>query len=134
MGRHPIQNASKQLQVCYIEECEHGADKKGKIIRDVGAESTRQKKQRKTIADRLGRFQEALAIARDHGLLAGGRTEVLRGRMPKALVEEAKARSGATSDTQLLELALATVAVIDDYPAWLLSQTGTVRKDLDLEF
>ncbi len=65
-----------------------------RIIRDVGAESKRQNRQRKTIVDRLGRFQEALAIARDHGLLAGGRTEVLRGRMPKALVEEAKARSG----------------------------------------
>jgi hypothetical protein len=81
-----------------------------------------------------GRFEEALTIARQSGLLEGARTRILRGRMPKALVERAKARSGADSDTQLIEVALANLAVADEYPAWLLSQTGTVSEDLDLEF
>jgi len=80
------------------------------------------------------RFQDALTIAREAGLLHGARTELVRGRMPKALVAKAKARAGVESDTKLIELALANLAVADDYAAWLLSQQGTISKDLDLEF
>jgi hypothetical protein len=54
--------------------------------------------------------------------------------MPKALVARAKARTGVQSDTKLIEMALATLAVADEYPDWLISQRGTVSKDLDLEF
>jgi len=54
--------------------------------------------------------------------------------MPNALVQKAKASSGVHSDTELIEVALANLAVADDYPAWLLSQRGTVSKDADLEF
>ena len=83
---------------------------------------------------KTGRFQEVLAIAREKGLLKGARTEVVRGRMPKALVAKAKARSGVESDTKLIEIALANLAVADEYPTWLLSQQGSISKDLDLEF
>jgi hypothetical protein len=38
------------------------------------------------------------------------------------------------TDTELIEVALAAVAVADEYTAWLLTQSGTVPKDLDLEF
>jgi hypothetical protein len=85
-------------------------------------------------AARSDRFQDALTIAREAGLLAGAKTEVVRGRMPKALVRKAKATSGARSDTELIELALANLAVADQYPDWLLSQQGTVSKEVDLEF
>lgn len=81
-----------------------------------------------------GRFRDALAIAKETGLLKGSRTELLRGRMPKALVAKARARTGIRSDTALIEVALATVAVADEYATWLLTQSGTVGKDLDLEF
>jgi hypothetical protein len=54
--------------------------------------------------------------------------------MPKALVLKAKATSGARSDTELIEMALANLAVADQYPDWLLSQRGTVGKETDLEF
>jgi hypothetical protein len=83
---------------------------------------------------RRGRFQEVLTIAREKGLLKGARTELVRGRMPKALVAKAKARSGVESATKLIEIALANLAVADEYPAWLLSQQGSISKDLDLEF
>jgi hypothetical protein len=75
-----------------------------------------------------------LAIASEIGLLKGTRTKVVRGRMPEALVEKAKARTGIRSDTDLLEVALANLAVADDFPEWLLSRKGTVNKELDLEF
>jgi hypothetical protein len=83
---------------------------------------------------KIGRFQEVLSIAREKGLLKGTRTELIRGRMPKALVAKAKARSGVESDTKLIEIALANLAVADEYPTWLLSQQGSISKDLDLEF
>ena len=60
--------------------------------------------------------------------------EVLTGRMPKALVEKAKAASGARSDTELIEMALANLAVADQYCDWLLARRGTVKKETDLEF
>ncbi len=80
------------------------------------------------------RFLDALTIAKETGLLQGSRTKLVRGRMPKALVARAKARTGVQSDTKLIEVALATLAVADEYPAWLLAQRGTVSGDLDLEF
>jgi hypothetical protein len=83
---------------------------------------------------RSDRFHEALTIARHAGLLRGTKTEVVRGRMPEALVRKAKATSGARSDTELIEIALANLAMADQYPDWLLSQRGTVGKDLELEF
>jgi hypothetical protein len=54
--------------------------------------------------------------------------------MPKALVEKAKARTGIQSDTELIEVALANLAVADEFPNWLLSQRASISKDLDLEF
>jgi hypothetical protein len=83
---------------------------------------------------RPDRFHDALTIASETGLLRGAKTEVVRGRMPKALVLKAKATSGARSDTELIEMALANLAVADQYPDWLLSQQGTVGKEADLEF
>ena len=80
------------------------------------------------------RFADALAIARETGLLRGSRTKLVRGRMPDALVAKAKARSGVQSDTELIEVALANLAVADEYAGWLLAQRGKVSKDVDLEF
>ena len=80
------------------------------------------------------RLKDVLVIAKEAGLLKGTRTKVVRGRMPEALVNKAKARTGIKKDTDLLEVALANLAVADDFPEWLLSQKGTVNKDLDLEF
>ena len=80
------------------------------------------------------RFRDALTIAEETGLLKGVRTELVRGRMPKALVAKAKARTGVQSNTKLIEVALANLAVADEYPDWRISQHGTVSKDIDLDF
>jgi hypothetical protein len=73
-------------------------------------------------------------IAEREGLLRGERTKVLRGRMPEALVSEAKKRTGIESDTDLIEVALANIAVADDYAEWLLSRRGSVDSRITLEF
>jgi hypothetical protein len=80
------------------------------------------------------RFQEVLTVAKERGLLSGSRTHVVRGRMPVGLVEQAKLKSGITSESKLIEVALANLAVSDDYAQWLLSQRGTIPAELDLEF
>jgi len=80
------------------------------------------------------KLKDILTIAEEKGLFRGTRTKVVRGRMPEALVSQAKARTGIKSDTDLLELALANLAVADDYLEWLLSRRGTVSQDIDLEF
>ncbi len=77
---------------------------------------------------------EVLAVAEQRGLLSGARTHVIRGRMPVSLVEQAKMRSGISSDSKLLEAALANLAVADDYAQWLLAQRGTIHPELNLEF
>lgn len=81
-----------------------------------------------------GRLGDALSIAEEQGLLSGGRTLIVRGRMPSLLVEQAKKKTGIQSDSKLIEAALASLAVADEYAEWLLAQRGTVSKDLDLEF
>lgn len=80
------------------------------------------------------KFHDVLVIAEREGLLRGERTKVLRGRMPEALVSEAKKRTGIESDTDLIEVALANIAVADDYAEWLLSRRGSVDSGVPLEF
>src|SRR6266851_5414627 len=80
----------------------------------------------------LGPLREVLTIAEERGLLSGSRTHVLRGRMPVGLVQQAKLKSGISSDSKLLEAALANLAVSDDYAQWLLAQRGTINPELDL--
>jgi len=75
-----------------------------------------------------------MVIAEQEGLLRGDRTQVVRGRMPEALVTRAKKRTGINSDTDLIEVALANIAVEDDYADWLLSRRGAVSREVDLEF
>lgn len=83
---------------------------------------------------RSNRLREVMTIAEKEGLLEGERTQVIRGRMTRALVARAKNRTGIVSDTDLIEVALANIAVADDYTDWLLSQRGTIPAGVDLEF
>jgi hypothetical protein len=75
-----------------------------------------------------------MVIAEREGLLHGERTQIVRGRMPEALVARAKKRTGIISDTDLIEVALANIAVADDYADWLLSRRGGVDREAELEF
>ena len=71
------------------------------------------------------RMRDAVAIASEKGLLDGGRTVMLRGRMPAELVKTAKLKTGIESDSKLIEAALANLAVEEDYWDWFISQRGT---------
>jgi hypothetical protein len=80
------------------------------------------------------RVRNLLLMAEERGLLEGNRTHIIRGRMPVGLVAEAKRNSGITSDSKLLEAALANLALEDNYWAWMRKHRGTVSPELDLEF
>jgi hypothetical protein len=71
---------------------------------------------------RFSKLRDVMVIAEKKGLLRGKRTQVIRGGMPEALVKRAIKRTGIVSDTELIEVALANIAVADDYTDWLLSR------------
>jgi hypothetical protein len=79
------------------------------------------------------RRSAVLATAHELGLLAGARNRIA-GRIRKQLLAAAKARSGIRSDTELLEYALARVALEDDFGRKLSAREGRVPPDIDLEF
>ncbi len=79
------------------------------------------------------RRSAVLETAKDAGLLAGARGRIA-GRIRKQLVDAAKARSGIGSDTELIEYALARVALEDDFGPKLIAREGRVPRDIDLEF
>ncbi len=94
---------------------------------------------RKVPARRLGatkrlnaRGHAILSAATVAGYLRGEKTERIGGRVTRKLLAAAKAKSGLTSQTELLEYALSKVAIEDDYGETLLSMKGTVPDDVEL--
>ena len=79
------------------------------------------------------RRSEIPETARREGLLAGVNDRIAA-RIRKPLIDAAKARSGIKSDTELLEYALACVALEDDFGKKLVARAGSIPKDIDLEF
>jgi hypothetical protein len=83
---------------------------------------------------RRNRTDLIMSEARSAGLVGGPKDAVIRGRVSKALVKAARKRAGAMSDTELLELALSSLALADDFGEKFLKRKSTVDPDLDLEF
>lgn len=72
----------------------------------------------------LGAAKEGLTSAKD-GRIAG--------RVSADLIAAAKARTGLRSDTELVEFALANVALSDDFAQVFRDVRGTVDPDLNFE-
>jgi hypothetical protein len=70
--------------------------------------------------------------ARELGLL-GGDNGRIGGRVRRQLVAAAKKKSGIASDTELLQYALAKVALEDDFGVKLVRRKGRITQDIDLE-
>jgi predicted nucleic acid-binding protein len=84
---------------------------------------------------RFSKLREVMVIAEKKGLLRSNRTQLIRGGMPEALVERARKRTGIVSDTKLIKVALANIAVAEDYSGWLLSRHGlSARQIVTSEF
>ncbi len=78
------------------------------------------------------RRHATLDQARAAGLLGQAKSARIAGRVSARLVAAAKKRAGITSDTDVIEIALATLALEDDFGAKLVRRKGSVPKDLDL--
>ncbi len=74
----------------------------------------------------------ALEAARSDRLFEGEKTHLLSARLNERLVAAAKERTGVTSDTRLVELALASLAAGDDFGEWLVSQGGRLKANFDI--
>jgi hypothetical protein len=79
------------------------------------------------------RVDAVIAAAERSGLM-GEKTGRIGGRVSPALIEQAKKLTGIESDTELLQFALASVALEDDFLATFRKLKGTVDPSLDLEF
>lgn len=79
------------------------------------------------------RRRTVIDTARRLGLL-DGESGRIGARIKHRLVAAAKDTCGITSDTELLEYALAKVAIEDDFGAKLVGRKGRITKDIDLEF
>ena len=73
-----------------------------------------------------------LEQAKAAGLLGAAKNTRVSGRVPSELIEAAKKRAHVTSDTELLELALARLALEDDFGVRLVARKGSVPSDIDL--
>jgi hypothetical protein len=78
------------------------------------------------------RRRSVVAAAKAAGFLAGEKS-ALGARVPRQLLERAKEGAGISSTTDLVEYALAKVALEDNFGAKLVARKGTIPSDIDLD-
>lgn len=81
----------------------------------------------------MARVLAVMKTAEHFGLLDGKSTQISV-RISLALVEQAKKRTRIKTDTQLIEFALASLVLEDDFGRALLKRRGTLDPDLQLGF
>ncbi|WP_245460120.1 hypothetical protein [Mesorhizobium sp. M1B.F.Ca.ET.045.04.1.1] len=77
---------------------------------------------------------EAVMKAAEHSGLLGEKSARIGGRISPALLEQAKKQTGIQTDTDLIEFALANVALDDDFGKTFSEVRGTVDPSLKLGF
>lgn len=77
---------------------------------------------------------EAVMKAAEHSGLLGEKSARIGGRISPALLEQAKKQTGIQTDTDLIEFALANVALDDDFGKTFEEVRGTVDSSLKLGF
>ena len=82
---------------------------------------------------RRSRAELIMSEAKSAGLIGGPKDVVIRGRVSTALVKAARKRAGVSTDTELIELALSSLALADDFGEKFLKRKGVIDPDLDLE-
>jgi hypothetical protein len=79
------------------------------------------------------RFEAVMRAAEQSGLLKE-KSSRIGGRVSPALVRQAKRQTGIKTDTDLIEFALATVALEDRFAEVFRESRGTVDPDLKLGY
>lgn len=82
----------------------------------------------------VAKTREVKRIAEAKGLIRkGGKNRMVTARMTEELLAAAKQQTGIKSDSELVEMAVASLAVGPDFGEWLLAQRGTLDKDFKIE-
>jgi hypothetical protein len=68
--------------------------------------------------------RETLSREEHVGLFFRTRAKTIQGKMPEAVVAKARGRTGIGLDSDLIQTALANLALHDYFPDWLLSQNS----------
>jgi hypothetical protein len=79
------------------------------------------------------RFEAVMLAAEQSGLLSG-KSGRIGGRVSPALVMQAKRQTGIETDSDLIEFALATVALDDNFAEMFKESRGEVDPELKLGF
>ena len=103
---------------------------KGKQL--AGLALSRSVKTRRVVAGEA-RFEAVMKAAERSGLL-NEKSSRIGGRVSPALVEQAKMQTGIEADTDLIEFALASVALEDKFAEAFKASRGKVDADLKLGF
>ena len=82
---------------------------------------------------KAGRHRATLQRAHSVGLLGDTKNARIAGRVPAKLIAAAKKRAGTDSDTKVIEIALATLALEDDFGAKLSRRKASIPKDLGFD-
>ncbi len=80
------------------------------------------------------RQQTKLDTAREAGLLGQTKDARIAGRVSAKLLGLVKAKLGMASDSDIIEIALTTLALEDEFGAKLVKRKGSVPKDIELGF
>lgn len=79
--------------------------------------------------------EKVLDAARSQGIISQSDKDAkVSGRVHRSLLDAAKQRTGLTSETALLEYALAKVAIEDNFAERFSRLRGSVPRDVELEF
>jgi hypothetical protein len=79
------------------------------------------------------RNRATLESARAAGLLGAAKNARVAGRVSATLVAAAKRSAGLSSDSEVIEIALAKLALEDDFGAKLVRNKGSIPRELDIE-
>jgi len=79
------------------------------------------------------RLKAVMQAAQMSGLL-GDKSKRIGGRISPALIEQAKKSTGIETDTDLIEFALASIALDDQFSSVFRKAQGSVDPDLKLGF
>lgn len=77
---------------------------------------------------------KATLMAAERTGLIGDKNDRISARLSHALIEQAKKRTGIQGDTELLEFALANIALEDRFNEAITKLDGTVDADIKLGF
>jgi hypothetical protein len=99
-----------------------------KVDKPLGGASSRKGAARSVLSQRV---RTTLSTAAATGLIQGKKGKQLSGRVHETLFEAAATKSGLRG-TELIDYALAKVALEDDFAEQLIALKGSIAVDVDL--